>query len=132
MHWTIDTGVLGAAGCDAKDLRKVLEAELKNHEKTAPETAAREVASRFPPGEKDPTKILEMSKTASAASDAVKAKLPKVQAQMNAGIDAAEGIAASMGGQVTATVQGHLLSNHPGGIFQRIVVSVDRAAPTGE
>lgn len=131
MRWTIDTGSLGAAGCDAKDLRGVLEGEMKHHADTAPEAAAREVVKKAPK-DAEPSLVRELGKQGDAAAEIVKAKLPKVQAQMSAGIDAAVAIAELMGGRVTASVTGHHDSAHAAGIFQRVVVAVDRAAPMGE
>jgi hypothetical protein len=131
MFWTIDTGVLGADGCEAKELRGVLEDSMKHHADTAPEAAAREIVKKAPK-DADAALVRELGKQGDAAADAIREKLPKVQAQMKAGIDAAETIAAAMGGRVTATVQGHHDPKHPGGIFQRVLVFVDRAAPTGE
>lgn len=72
------------------------------------------------------------ARAALAAADiqkqAVLSKLPAIQEQMRAGIDAACIIADQMGGMVTATVTGHRLSSRADGVFQRISALVDRAS----
>jgi hypothetical protein len=136
MEWTLDTGRLGAAGCDAKDLRDHLEDALEHHAKTAPEAAESDVM-RSLNGELqrvDGTAFArhasEKAAEANAAKSVVLAKLPAVQKQMRACIDAACAIAESMGGQVTATVKGHHYPEHPLGIFKRVQIGVERAMPT--
>ncbi len=132
MHWTIDTGRLGAIGCEAKELRGVLEEALAHHGKTQPEAALSNVFATASSDERKPDNMMALSKRAQDAADQVKAALPKIQEQMRAGIKSACDLAEHMGGRVTATVTGHRLEEHPGGIFVRMSVHVDRAAPTGE
>lgn len=134
MEWTLDTGALGAAGCDAKDLRTVLERDLLHHAETAPETAAREVMFRLNTelAKTDHKTSLALAELANKARDAVLAKLPSTQDQMRVAIEAACAIADHMGGKVTCTISGHAISDHPAGVFKRMQVFVDRAAPMEE
>lgn len=134
MEWTIDTGELGNAGCDAKDLRRVLEDAMYHHAKTAPDAARSAVlrvaheAFKVDPGFTSQGSMSAMAAAEAARQDVI-AKLPAVQEQMKAGIDAACSIADRMGGRVTATVTGHRMASRSDGVYQRISALVDRAAP---
>ncbi len=137
MQWTLDTGSLGADGCEAKDLRAHLEKELAHHASTTPEAAAREVQRQADRSllHPDHPKALEnqnkLTAACNKASDAVTKKLPRLQKQMQAGIDAACLLADAHGPttRVTATVTGHLFPRHGSVTKRRIQVGVDEVAP---
>lgn len=136
MLWIIDTGVHGAAGCAAADLRKTLEDAATNFVATAPMAAKSDVRRRAPREEafRDNVQAQEaLALSANAAAAEVSAKLPKLQEQMKIAIDAACSMADHIGGKVTATCTGHYFAGQRvDGIFRRFQVSVDQAAPTGE
>lgn len=134
MDWSVDTGVLGAAGCDAKELRGVLEAAAAHFEATAPQAAWNEIVNALSLEVRtgNPQALAAALPEAEAAKARALAKLPKIKEQMAAGISAACALAEHMGGKVTATVAGHHYPEHPCGIFKRMQVFVDRAAPTEE
>jgi len=132
MIWTIDTGLLGASGCDAKDLSKILEAALDHHAETMPSAAADMVMQRYPVDPKDTKAQLALAQRANEAAEQCRQALPNIQVQMRDAITAAQLIADKMGGRVTASVSGHVIPSHFAGIFRRVQVSVDRAAPREE
>lgn len=122
LIWTIDTGVVGE--CDAKDLRKVLEA-ARDHYLTTQVAAAgnahKHAASRD---------VVDHEATAAAitaARESAKALVPTIKAMMDQGIGMACSGADFLGGNVTATVSGHCDERHPSGIDQRLQVSVDKS-----
>jgi len=128
MEWTLDTGSLGAFGCTPSKLREMLEAELKHHANTAPETAARQVFLRYPPETRiDPSKQPEIVAAMTAAREKVLAQLPDAQAQMRRAIDAACALAESFECNVTVTIQGHEDKNHVSGVGCRLSVNIDEA-----
>jgi hypothetical protein len=132
MDWSIDTGVLGSVGCDAKELRGVLEKAADHFEATAPQAAWNEVVNALSLEVRmgNPQALAAALPFAEAAKAKSIAKMPVLRDQMAAGISAACALAEHMGGRVTATVAGHHYPAHTSGVFKRMQVFVDRAAPT--
>ena len=132
MDWSIDTGALGARGCDVSELRGILEAAAAHFCATAPDGAENQVLLAMNTESKDPAFMKQATHAAAVAKAQVIAKLPAIQKQIAAGIKAACDLADDMGGQVTCTVAGHHYPEHSCGIFKRMQVFVDRAAPVEE
>lgn len=125
MEWKIDTGSVGAV--DAKDLRKVLEADRDHWLKTQQEAAGNLVYRILDPdltlGAAEHEVLMATSKEAQAKfSD----KAASVAEAMAAGIEAACKLAELYGGKVTATVSGHDDDEHVSGVDQRFFVGVDQ------
>jgi hypothetical protein len=130
MQWTLNTGKYGAQGVDAKDLRKVLEESMAHHAKTAPEGVEIEIMGRANT-EKGQTKhVAEMAKAATEARTKFEKKLPIIQEQMKAAIDAACDLGDAMTGKVNCSITGHITGSRADKIFKRVSVNVDQAPPT--
>ena len=129
MNWNIDTGSKGAAGCAPSDLKALLEGELAHYGKSQAEAAAANVMRATNAADlQDPAKLSAAMAAASAAKSKFLAKLPSIEAQAKAGIEAAVALASTLSGNVTATVCGHYNPNHPSGVAERLSVQVDLAA----
>jgi len=133
-HITLDTGRLGHGGCMPKDLRGVLEAALEHHKKTLPQAAKFAVmqSSNHESAKSDPAVTLAAAEAATGAEQAFAKKIAACEPDLLAGIDAACALADLRTGPVTASVVGHFIADHPQGIFWRISVSVENAAPADE
>lgn len=132
MKWTLDTGALGADGCDGKDLQKVLTDAMNQHATSTADAAEAAVYRGNAELMKDPNRAGEVAKLAAVARTAITDKLPAVQEQMKAGMAAVQLLADQMGGKVTCSIVGHHEPKNREGIFRRLQVSVDRAAPVEE
>lgn len=131
MHWTLDTGRTGAV--EAKDLTKALEDAKAHHALTAADGIEMEIMAAFneklPDAKERAKHMQEVTAQAAAARAKVEKRIPLLQEQMDAAIIAAQDLANHMTGRVTCTIRGHIYKTRSDGIFKRVEVHVDMAAP---